>query len=66
MKDIRKRIDNNIVKMVYNDEIRKMFMLKWLNIVLFFVSLMMTIVNIFTQEMILGIVTFIYSVLSMK
>lgn len=63
MKDIRKRIDNNIVKMVYNDEIRKMFMLKWVNIVLFFVSLMMTIVNIFTQEMILGIVTFIYSVL---
>lgn len=61
--NIKKRINNNIIKMVYNDEIRKMYMLKWLNISLFFIALMMTIVNIFTQEVILGMATFLYSVL---
>lgn len=49
-KDKLSLLVNYVRKLILDDQMRKQFMFKWMNIILSCVSLFMTIVNIFTKE----------------
>lgn len=55
---------NYVRKLILNDQLRKQFMFKWMNVILGCVSLFMTIVNIFTKEWTLMYSTLIFGVLA--
>ncbi len=56
---------NYVRKLILNDQLRKQFMFKWMNVILSCVSLFMTVVNVFTKEWPLMYSTLIFGVVTM-